>query len=124
MKYLIIIASIMWGVFFYTQSSAKAEGQKGQNGWNKHWIVIQMAATPYGEKKSDTTFGIDGSFNDEYMEIDYHPNTSEISDIEIEKQVQQLSIEISKAFFAILPDILDNIATQMRLEADRKGDHQ
>ena len=88
MKYLIIIASIMWGLFFYT--NAKANEYTIATG--AHIITETIKGTDIDEQA--------------------------ILNAETQRLIHQMSLDIIKTMFQVLPDVLDGISAQSRQEAD------
>ena len=88
MKYLIIIASIMWGLFFYT--NARANDYKTATG--AHIITETIKGTDIDEQA--------------------------ILNAETQRLIHQMSLDIIKTMFQVLPDVLDCISAQLRQEAD------
>ena len=89
MKYLIIIASIMWGLFFYTNAKA-----------NEYTIATGAHII------TETIKGTD---------IDY----KDITNSEIQKKIHKINLNTIDSFFSFLPSIFDGFNTQMRLKADK-----
>ena len=88
MKYLIIIATIMWGVFFYTQSNANDYA----TATGTHIITETIKGT----------------------DIDHQS----LLNAETQRLIHQMSLDMINIVFQTMPDILDGISAQLRQEAD------